>query len=96
MIAFATRRYIHQGNIDHRGRLRYRLAAGFTQQYRPAGNRQFCAGRFESFQTTHAPRHDQGMVGGAPEQHAVVFFPLAHRRQQFLLGMQAGLDSHIH
>ena len=73
-------------------RLRYRLTARLTQQHRPAGNRQLRAGGLKVVQTAHAPGHDQGMVGGAPEQHATVAFAAAHGGQQFLFGVQALFD----
>ncbi|MNC59531.1 hypothetical protein D3C75_1093470 [compost metagenome] len=95
MVAFATRRHIDQGDVDHRRRLRHWLTARFTQQNWPAGNRKLSTSGLETLQAAHASRHDQCVVGWSPEQQAVILFTLAHRRQQILLGMQAGLDSHI-
>lgn len=74
-------------------RLRHGLAAGFAQQHRPAGNRQLRTGGFEIIQAAHAPRHDQGVVGRAPEQYATVALAAAHGGQQLLFGVQALFDS---
>ncbi|MNT74648.1 hypothetical protein D3C72_2134850 [compost metagenome] len=74
-------------------RLRHRLTASFSQQHRPASNSQFRAGDLEVAQPAHASRHDQRVVGGAPEQHATFAFATADGGQQFLLGVQALFDA---
>ncbi|MNN12065.1 hypothetical protein D3C81_1250450 [compost metagenome] len=80
-VTFATRRGINQCDIDNRRRLRHRLAARLAQQHRPTTGGQFVAGRLEALQPAHAPRHDQGMIGRAPEQQTVISFAPANSSQ---------------
>ncbi|MNN57538.1 hypothetical protein D3C81_1725300 [compost metagenome] len=89
MVTFAARCHIDQCHIDRGMRLRHRLTAGLAQQHRPAGDRQLSTGGFEVVQAAHAPRHDQGMVGRAPEQYTVIVLAAANGGQQVLFGVQA-------
>ncbi|MNZ95375.1 hypothetical protein D3C78_1145210 [compost metagenome] len=81
-----------QGDVEHRRRLRHRLATGVAQGHRPA---QLGAGRRragEAVQPLEAARHHQRGVLRAPQQQRAVGFAGVHPLQQRTLGIQAGLD----